>query len=361
MTHISTKLIEQLPKTDLHCHFDGSIRLNTFIELAKKRNVSLPSYDPLALMEMLKFGRVRKTLEEYLLGFDYLVAVLQHKEDIERAFFEICEDAAMENVWHLELRYCPLLHIKQGLTTNEVVESCIKAANRAMRELGISVRHILCGLKHNENASILAMAKLAAEYRDQGVVAFDLAGPEIGYPIRDNLEAIYFAKRNHLYITLHAGESFGLRASRKPFMMQEHNGLAMVLLWSKDPKLLSYVVDHRIGVECCPISNWHTGSVKSLDEHPLKLFLQAGVRASINTDNRLCSDTTVTEEIMAVCEHSDLSLADIKRVLINGFKSAFLPYEQRAELLRNLISNGISLCPKVNYIIYIKLINKLLI
>lgn len=333
MTHISTKLIEQLPKTDLHCHFDGSIRLNTFIELAKSRNVSLPSYDPLALMEMLKFGRVRKTLEEYLLGFDYLVAVLQHKDDIERAFFEICEDAAMENVWHLELRYCPLLHVKQGLTTNEVVESCIKAANRAMRELGISVRHILCGLKHNENASILAMAKLAAEYRDQGVVAFDLAGPEIGYPIRDSLEAIYFAKRNHLYITLHAGESFGpesiAQAIHDAGAQRVGHGTSLI----KDPKLLSYVVDHRIGVECCPISNWHTGSVKSLDEHPLKLFLQAGVRASINTDNRLCSDTTVTEEIMAVCEHLDLGLGEIKRLLINGFKSAFLPYEQRAEML----------------------------
>lgn len=335
MKHISRKLIEQLPKTDLHCHFDGSIRLETFIELAKKRGVELPSYEPETLMEKLKFGRVRKTLEEYLLGFDYLVAVLQHPEDIERAFFEICEDAALENVWHLELRYCPLLSTKQGMSAHEVVESCIKAANRATRELGISVRQILCGLKHNENASILAMAKLAAEYRSQGVVGFDLAGPEEGYPIRDHLEAIHFAKRNHLFITLHAGESYGpesiAQAIHEAGAHRVGHGTSLV----KDPKLLSYVVDHRIGVESCPISNWHTGSVKSLDEHPLKLFLEADVRVSINTDNRLCSDTTVTEEIMAVMEHLDLSMDDVKRLLINGFKSAFLPYDERAQFLKD--------------------------
>src|SRR5580700_1581545 len=174
MKHIGRKLVEQLPKTDLHCHFDGSIRLGTFIELAKKNDIKLPSFEPQVLMEKLKFGRVRKTLEEYLVGFDYIVATLQKPEDIEKAFFEVCEAAARETVWHLELRYCPLLHTDKGMSPNEVVESCIKAGNRAEKERDISVRHILCGLKHTENASILAMAKLAAEYRDQGVVGFDL-------------------------------------------------------------------------------------------------------------------------------------------------------------------------------------------
>lgn len=334
MKHISRKLIERLPKTDLHCHFDGSIRLDTFIELAKKRGVTLPSDDPQTLMEKLKFGRVRKTLEEYLRGFDFLVAVLQHPEDIERAFFEVCEDAALENVWHLELRYCPLLHTAQGMSSAEVVEACIRASERAARELGISVGHILCGLKHNEGSSILAMAKLAVQYRSQGVVGFDLAGPEEGYPIRDHLEAIYYAKRNHLFITLHAGESYGpesiAQAVHEAGAHRIGHGTSLI----KDPELLSYVVNHRIGVEACPISNWHTGSVKSLDEHPLRLFLKSGVRVSINTDNRLCSDTTITEEIMAVMEHLDLGLNDIKRLLINGFKSAFLPYEGRARMLK---------------------------
>lgn len=333
MKHLSRKLIEKLPKTDLHCHFDGSIRLNTLIELAQKYDIKLPSYEPQVLMEKMKYGRVRKTLLEYLMGFDPLVAVLQHPDDISRAFYEVCEDAKEENVWHLELRYCPLLHTKKGLTPKEVVESCIKAQERAERELGMSVGQILCGLKHDEGSSILDMAKLAVDYRGKGVVGFDLAGPEEGFPIRNYLEAIHLARRNHLFITLHAGESYGPKSIAEAIHEASAHRIGHGTSLIKDPELLDYVVDHRIGVECCPISNWHTGAVKSLDEHPLKMFLKAGVRASINTDNRLCSDTTITEEIMAMREHLSLSLEEIKRTLINGFKSAFLPYEQRAKFL----------------------------
>jgi adenosine deaminase len=334
MKHISRKFVEQLPKTELHCHFDGSIRIGTLIELAKKRKIKLFSFDEQALMEHFKYGRVRGTLEEYLSGFEPLVAVLQEKDDIERAFYEICEDAAAENVWHLELRYCPSLHIKKGLSIKEVVEACINAAHRAEKEFNISVRHILCGLKNFPGSSILEIAKLASEFRGNGVVAFDLAGPEAGFPIRDHLEAIFVAKRNHLFITMHAGESAGpesiFQAIHEASAHRIGHGTSLI----KDEDLLNYVIDHRIGVEACPISNWHTGSVKSLDEHPIKLFLERGVRVSINTDNRLCSDTSITEEIMAVTEHLDLGLDHIHRLLTNGFKSAFLPYAKRAEMLK---------------------------
>lgn len=333
MKHISRTLVEKLPKTDLHCHFDGSIRLETLIDLAKLRGVLLPTYEPQALMEKMKYGRVRKTLEEYLAGFEPLVAVLQEPADIERAFFEICEDAAMENVWHLELRYCPYLHTRKGLTSKEVVQVCSKAAHRAERELGISVGQILCGLKHNERESILEVAKLAAEFRSEGVVGFDMAGPEKGFPIRDHLEAIFYAKRNHLFITLHAGESYGPESIAQAIYDAGAHRVGHGTSLLKDPELLAYVVDHRIGVESCPISNWHTGSVLSLDEHPIKQFLECGVRVSINTDNRLCSDTTITEEIIAVVEHLDLSLEQVHKLLVNGFKSAFLPYAKRARFL----------------------------
>ena len=334
MKHISRNLVEKLPKTDLHCHFDGSIRIGTLIELARLRGVSLPAYEPALLMEKLKYGRVRKTLEEYLEGFEPLVAVLQEAPDIERAFFEICEDAKSENVWHLELRYCPYLHTKKNLSSREVVEACTRAAKRAEAELGISVGQILCGLKHNERESILAVAKLAAEFKSQGVVGFDMAGPEDGYPIRDHLEAIYFAKRNHLFITLHAGESYGPESIAQAIHEAGAHRIGHGTSLLKDPELLAYVINNRIGVEACPISNWHTGAVKSLDDHPIREFLEYGVRVSINTDNRLCSDTTITEEIMAVVEHLDLSLAQVRKLLINGFKSAFLPYAKRAEFLQ---------------------------
>jgi adenosine deaminase len=333
MKHIPRSLVEKLPKTDLHCHFDGSIRIKTLIELAQRRGVVLPSYEPELLMEKLKYGRVRKNLQEYLLGFAPLVAVLQEAEDIERAFFEVCEDAALEHVWHLELRYCPYLHTEKGLSSEEVIKTCIKAGHRAQAEFNISVGHILCGLKHSDQERIIEVAKLASLFRDQGVLGFDMAGPEDGHPIRNHLEAIYFAKRHHLFITLHAGENYGPESIAQAIHEAGAHRIGHGTSLIKDADLLGFVIDHRIGVEACPISNWHTGAVVSLDEHPLKEFLKRGVRVSINTDNRLCSDTTITEEIMAVVEHLDLSLNDIKRLLSNGFKSAFLPYAERARFL----------------------------
>lgn len=338
MKHVSRNLIEKLPKTDLHCHFDGSVRINTVIELAQRHNVQIFSAEPQVLMEHMKYGRVRKSLLEYLQGFDLLVDVLQESDDIERAFFEVCEDARAENVWHLELRYCPYLHTKKGLTSEEVVKTCIRAAHRAERDLNMSVKHILCGLKHDPSASIFDMAKLAAQYRDQGVVGFDLAGPEVGYPIKDHAQAIYWAKRHHLFITIHAGENSGPESVFEALYDASAHRVGHGTSLISDDGLLDYVVNHRIGVESCPISNWHTGSVQSLDAHPIKKFLQRGVRVSINTDNRLCSDTTITEEIMAVVEHLDMSMDQIKRLLVNGFKSAFLPYAHRARLLEEFHS-----------------------
>lgn len=333
MKHIPRKLIEQMPKTDLHCHFDGSIRINTVIELARKNHVELFSYEPEVLMEHMKYGRVRSSLEEYLLGFDPLIAVLQNADDIEQAFFEVCEDASLENIWHLELRYCPYLHTKKKMTSEEVIECCLRAGARAERELNISVRHILCGLKNDPHGSVFEIAKLATKFRDAGVVGFDMAGPEAGFPIKDHQQAIYWAKKHHLYITIHAGESAGpesiYEALHEASAHRVGHGTSLI----KDQELMDYVVNHRIGVEACPISNWHTGAVASLDQHPIKVFLENGVRVSINTDNRLCSDTSITEEIMAVIEHLDLSLLQVKKLLVNGFKSAFLPYAHKNRML----------------------------
>lgn len=330
----SEQLIQQLPKTDLHCHFDGSIRIDSVIELAKRRGVKLFSYEKEALMEHMKYGKIRSSLEEYLFGFEPLIAVLQEKDDIERTFFEICEDAASENVWHLELRYCPFLHTNKGLRAHEVIACCVRAAKKAEKEFNISVRQILCGLKNAPHASVSAVAELAVEFFEQGVVAFDLAGPEIGYPIKDHAVSIQIAKRNHLFITMHAGEACGPESIAQAIHQASAHRIGHGTSLLKDEALLKYVVNHRIGVESCPISNLHTGSVKSLREHPIKQFLDRGVRVSINTDNRLCSDTTLTKEIITIHEHLDLSLAQLHRLLSNGFKSAFLPYEERANQLR---------------------------
>ncbi len=330
---LSLDVIKKLPKTDLHCHYDGSVRLSSVIELARRHGVRLFSYDPDALMAHMKYGRVRETLEEYLAGFPPITAVLQEADDIERTFFEVCADAAAENVWHLELRYCPLLLTEKGLRGEEVVAACIRAAERAERQFNMTVRHILCGLKHMPS-SALTVAELAVRFFDHGVVGFDLAGPEKGYPFSDHSAGITLAKRHHLFITMHAGESTGPETITEALHDAGAHRIGHGVSLIENERLLNYVINHRIGIEACPLSNLHTGAIKSLREHPLRQWLERGVRVSLNTDNRLCSDTTMTRELSMIIEALDLSVENVHQLLLNGFKSAFLPHEKRRELIR---------------------------
>jgi adenosine deaminase len=329
---LSHDLLKRLPKTDLHCHYDGSLRLATVIELARRHGVKLFSYDHDALMAHMKYGQTHASLADYLYGFAPLVDVLQEKDDIERTFYEACADAAAENVWHLELRYCPLLLTKKGLRPDEVVAACARGAEKAEKEFNMSVRQILCGLKHLQQAEIIA--ELAASFVDRGVVGFDLAGPEIGYPIADHLAGIKIAKRHHLFITLHAGEATGPKTIAEALHDASAHRIGHGTSLINDEKILNYVIDHRIGIESCPLSNLHTGSVRSLKEHPLPEFLRRGVRVSINTDNRLVSATTITRELVTVVDTFNFGADEVHRLLQNGFKSAFLPHAQKGKLLR---------------------------
>ncbi len=334
MPRISPALIQAAPKTDLHCHLDGSLRISTLVALAKKSGVKLPSYDPDALMKEYGYGTIRTNLVDYLRGFEPLVAVLQNKENIEQVFYELCEDAAKENVWHLEVRYCPNLLIERGLSQEEVVEACARAGARAEKDFNMSVVQILCGLKHHDPKLVISVAKLAAQYRHLNVVGFDLAGPEDGFPIRLHLEALHIAKVNQLFITLHAGENFGPKSIAQAIHEGGAHRIGHGTSLIHDKVLMQYVIDHRIGIESCPLSNLHTASVQTLHEHPLKQFLDAGVRVSINTDNRLCSDTSITKELLTMTETLNFTTEDLHRLLQNGFKSAFLAYEKRSALLK---------------------------
>lgn len=332
MDRINSALIKALPKTDLHCHLDGSLRLETLIELSRKEGINLPFTTPLEIKNYYKYGMVRETLPEYLKGFEPLIAVMQKADNIERIFYELCEDAALENVWHLEVRYCPYLFCEKGLKQEEVVEACIKAARRAKESFGISVVQILCGLKHHGLEKAISVVELAAKYREQGVVAFDLAGPEAGFPLKDFSEATKLARKKYLYLTLHAGEAYGPESIKQAVMAGADrigHGTALI----EDEALWAYVVDKRIGIETCPLSNLHTGSVKALEDHPLKRFLARQTCVFINTDNRLCSDTSICQELMTMLSLQKLSLEEIKKLLLNGFKSAFLSFDKKKQMI----------------------------
>ena len=336
MAQITKDFIFNLPKTDLHCHLDGSLRIDTLIELAKKHKIELFSYDPNALIDHLGYKKVRNDLNFYLKGFEAPLKILQDEDDIERAFFELAEDAFFENVCHLEIRYCPYLHQNKGLSLKEVAQSALRGSNKAIQKYGMSVGHILCGLKHDPMEKICSIAQLASDFKDQGVVAFDLAGPEVGFPITNYLAATQYAHDNLLNLTIHAGENSGpdiiYQAVINAHATRIGHGTALI----QDKKLLDYVVNNRIAIESCPTSNIHTGSVKDLSKHPLKQFLDQGVLVCINTDNRLVSQTTMTQELYLVCKTFNLSLEQLKKLIENGFKAAFLPYEQKNSFTNKL-------------------------
>lgn len=336
MLKITKDFIFNLPKTDLHCHLDGSLRISTLIELAKSANIKLFSYDAEELIEHLGYKTIRHDLIFYLKGFDAPLSVLQTPDNIERAFFELCEDAYSENVYHLEIRYCPYLHQKQGLSLSEIAKSALQGSQRAQKKYGMSVGHILCGLKHDSMDKIMSIAHLANEFKEQGVVAFDLAGPEVGYPITNYLLATDYIHKNLLNLTVHAGENSGPDLIYQSIACAHAQRIGHGTALIQDKKLLEYVAKNNIAIEVCPTSNLQTGSVKNLSYHPLKQFLDQDILVSINTDNRTVSHTNMTEELFLVAQTFNLSFLQLKRLIANGFQSAFMHPAQKNAYLEKL-------------------------
>ena len=243
---IDQKTIHQMPKTDLHCHLDGSVRIETILDLAKKQNVTLPSNDPKKLKEILVPGLNCKNLVEYLKPFDVTLSVMQEAEAIERIAFELAEDAAEENIRYLEIRYSPILHQDKGLKLTEIVDSVISGLARAEKQFDIKTGVIICGIRNINPKASLALAELSVAYKNRGVVAFDLAGAEENYPAKDHLEAFYLMLNNNVNCTAHAGEAFGPESIHQAIHYCGAHRIGHGTRLIEDGDLLNYVNDHRI-------------------------------------------------------------------------------------------------------------------
>jgi adenosine deaminase len=327
---------ERLPKTDLHVHLDGSLRIGTILELAEAQGIALPANTPEALLSAMNCGIRTGSLVEYLKAFDVTLRVLQTEEALVRVAYELCEDAARENVRYMEVRYAPMLHTQRGLRLTTVVEAVLSGIQRAREELGVHAKVIICGIRNISPESSLEMARLAVAYKNRGVVGFDLAGAEYDHPPKRHREAFELIRNNNINCTIHAGEAFGPESIAQAIhVCGAHRIGHGCRLW-ENGDLLAYVNDHRIPLECCPSSNVQTGAVPELTRHPIKLYHDLGLRVTVNTDNRLITDTTVSRELF-VC-HSELGmpLADIKHIVLNGFKAAFLPFHQRQDYVRRI-------------------------
>ncbi len=329
--------IRKLPKTDLHVHLDGSLRIPTIIELAREQGVKLPTFDEEALAEMLHVPEQCESLVEYLKPFDVTLSVLQEKDALTRVAYELAEDCAAENVKHLEVRYSPILHQQKKLKLTEIVEAVLDGLEMARKEFDISTGVIICGMRHIEPRYSLRLAELCVAYKYKGVCGFDLAGAEANNPAKEHREAFYLTLNNNVNCTLHAGEAYGAESISQAIHYCGAHRIGHGTRLKEDGDLLNYVNDHRIPLEICLTSNAQTKAVERIEDHPLRFYYDYGIRVTINTDNRLMSNTTCTDELWKAARLFGFTLTDIKNIIINGFKSAFLPYREKVKLLERVL------------------------
>ena len=347
----TNEIIQSVPKVLLHDHLDGGLRPATIIELAKEmKYTKLPTSDPEELAVWFHRGANKGNLVEYLQGFEHTIAVMQTKESLERVAYEMMEDMKNDGVCYVETRFAPIFSTQKGLYNEDVVQAVLTGLERGKKDFGVGYGLIICGMRNMKNT--LEMAELAVNFRNEGVVGFDLAGEEGGYPPKKHIEAFQFIQRANFNITIHAGEAFGKESIWQAIQWcgAHRIGHATHLLeditMDKNGKvagfgdLAQYVLDKRIPLEICLLSNVHTGAVDKIENHPFGIFFNEKFRVTINTDDRLMSDTTMTKEFATAINVFNINLEDVEKITINSMKSAFIPYKERLHYIYNVIKPG---------------------
>ncbi len=332
MTVVTRSLLEQLPKAELHCHLDGSVRPQTLLDLGREYGVAMPRDDAESLREYM-IVRDHSTLEEYLARFQTTLSVMQTSEALERIAYELATDAAREGVWYLETRFAPNLNTRGGLSSAQALEAAIRGLERAERDCGIVSRVLVCALRTLPPSSSLEMARLAVEFHGSGVAGFDLAGAEHGNPAGAHAEAFAYARAHDLACTCHAGEGDGAGSVRDALHSCCANRIGHGTRLIEDAMLTEYVNDRRIAIEVCLTSNVQTRAAASIETHPLPEYLRRGLNVVLNTDNRLMSGTTLAAEYELASTKLGLGFDDLAKMALNGFDSAFLSFAERQVLL----------------------------
>ncbi|HWH14149.1 MAG TPA: adenosine deaminase [Miltoncostaeaceae bacterium] len=338
------------PKVLLHDHLDGGLRPRTIVELAEESGYGgLPTTDPGELRQVISRGANRNDLVLYLETFAHTVAVMQTREALVRVARECAEDLAADGVVYAEIRFAPELHRERGLDLDEVVEAVLEGLEAGAAGTGLTAR-VLCSAMR-QRALSREIAELAVRHRDAGVVGFDIAGPEAGNPPSMHLEAFSVVMRENFHITIHAGEAFGLPSIAEALQQcgaeRLGHGVRIIDDIAVGPdgaprlgRLAAFVRDRRVPLEMCPSSNVHVGAVPSIEEHPVGLLGKLRFRVTVNTDNRLMSDTTLSREFALLGEAFGWELSDMRWATINAMKSAFIHFDERLALIDRVIKPG---------------------
>ncbi|MEE9162262.1 MAG: adenosine deaminase [Candidatus Neomarinimicrobiota bacterium] len=327
----------RLPKAELHCHLDGSLRPDTILELAAEQKIELPAKDADGLRAIISIGDKVRSLEHYIDRFEIPLSVLQTPEALERVAYELAEDAWNDGVRYIEVRYSPALHTRKEMTAGDSIEAVKRGLDRAEADLNIRTGIIICGIRNISPEISLRLADLAVQFKHKGVVGFDLAGAEENFPAKHHQEAFFMILKNNINTTLHAGEAFGPESIHQAIHYCGAHRIGHGTRLLEDQDLMHYVNDHRIALEVCLLSNVQTRTVRSLEEHPFKFYYEQGIRVTLNTDNRLVSNTTLSQEYLRAKETFDLSLNDFRDIIINGFKSAFLSHQERRDMIHSVV------------------------
>ena len=348
---LTDEIIRKVPKVELHEHLDGGLRPETIIELAKERNIEIPSMDPKELADWFHRGCNEKSLSLYLDTFKVTTAVMQDKESLFRVAKEEVEDLAKENVVYAEIRFAPELHTKGGLNLEEVVSTVLKGLQAGRKETGMEFGLILCAMRHERPELSLEIAELAVAFRERGVVGFDLAGDEYGHPAKKHLDAFQYIRNNNFNITIHAGEAFGLESIWQAIQICEAHRIGhgvrivedMVVEDGEIKKmgtLAHFIQDKRIPLEMCLTSNIGTGAVNCYEEHPFPMLFRNHFRVFLSSDNRLMSNTNLSKEMSIAVNEYGFDIHDLEKCTINAMKSAFIHHDDKLKIIYGIIKPG---------------------
>ncbi|KND37364.1 adenosine deaminase [Streptomyces acidiscabies] len=353
-TRVDTETLRRLPKAVLHDHLDGGLRPATLVELSAEVGHTLPTTDPEELAAWFYDAANSGDLVRYIATFDHTLAVLQTREGLLRVAEEYVLDLAADGVVYAEVRYAPELNTRGGLAMREVVETVQEGLAAGMAKAAaagtpVRVGTILCGMRMFDR--VREAADLAVAYRDAGVVGFDIAGAEAGFPAADHADAFAHLRGENVPFTIHAGEADGLSSIHQALQtcgaQRIGHGVRITddipdLAAGKLGRLAGWVRDRRTALEMCPTSNLQTGAATSIAEHPITALKNLGFRVTLNTDNRLVSGTTMTREMSLLVEQAGWTIADLRDVTVNALKSAFIPFDERKKLIEDVVLPGYS-------------------
>lgn len=325
-----------LPKIDLHCHLDGSLRPETIIDIAKEEGINIPTFDVNEIKKQVIVPLECSSLKEYLKAFIIPNLVMQSKESLRRTTFELFEDAAKENVKYMEVRFAPILHTAKGLEIEEIIQSVLEGIRNAEEIYEIKGNLILSCMRNMPTDSAIEVIEKGKKFLGKGVVAVDLCADENEGFCEKFLEPITLARKYGYKVTIHAGETGKGKNVLDAVELLGAERIGHGVFIKNCEEAYKIVKDKNIVLEMCPTSNVQTKAVKTFSEHPIYDFYKDGIKVTVNTDNRSVSDTNMEKEFEIISREFNINYEDYKRIYLNSIEASFADLEIKETLKRFL-------------------------